>query len=62
MLSKEEIFEVLSDWNYWDRPLPVTISRPRYEEDMARKAVSGEIIILKGVRRSGKSTLLLNEM
>jgi len=62
MLSKEEIFEVLSDWNYWDRPLPATISRPRYEEDMARKAISGEIIILKGVRRSGKSTLLLNEM
>ena len=62
MLNKEEIFEVLSDWNYWDRPLPTTVARPQYEEEIARKVSSGEIIILKGVRRSGKSTLLLNEI
>jgi len=62
MLSKEEIFEVLSDWNYWNRTLPATVSRPGYEKEMARKAASGEIVILKGVRCAGKSTLLLNEM
>ncbi len=62
MLNKEEIFEVLSDWNYWNKPLPTTVARPQYEEEIARKASSGEIIILKGVRRSGKSTLLLNEI
>lgn len=62
MLSKEEIFEALTAWNYWDRPLPETVSRPVYEKEIARKAVTGEILILKGVRRSGKSTLLVNEM
>ncbi len=62
MLSKEEIFEVLLDWNFWDKPLPVTVSRPGYEDEIARKAASGEILILKGVRRSGKSTLLINEI
>ena len=62
MLSKEEIFEVLLDWNYWDKPLPATVSRPLYENEMAKKATSGEILILKGVRRSGKSTLLINEI
>ena len=62
MLTKEEIFEVLTDWNYWDRPLPATVIRQSYEEEIARKAASGEILILKGVRRSGKSTLLINEM
>ncbi len=62
MLSKEEIFEVLLDWNFWDKPLPATVSRPLYENEMAKKATSGEIIILKGVRRSGKSTLLINEI
>ncbi len=62
MLSKEEIFEALTTWNYWDRPLPATVSRPVYEKEMVRKAMTGEILILKGVRRSGKSTLLINEM
>ncbi len=62
MLSKEAIFETLSDWNYWDKQLPQTISRPIYEKEIARKAAVGEILVLKGVRRSGKSTLLINEM
>ncbi|MCK5506428.1 MAG: ATP-binding protein [Thermodesulfovibrionia bacterium] len=62
MLSKEEIFEALTTWNYWDKPLPKSVSRPVYEKEIARKAKTGEILILKGVRRSGKSTLLLNEM
>lgn len=62
MLSKEEIFEALAEWNYWDRPLPETVARQDYEAEITRKATSGEILILKGVRRSGKSTLLINEM
>lgn len=62
MLSKEEIFEILTDWNYWDGPLPETVSRGGYEKEIARKAATGEILVLKGVRRSGKSTLLINEM
>lgn len=62
MLSKEEIFETLTEWNYWDNPLPKTVSRPAYEKKIARKAAAGEILVIKGVRRSGKSTLLINEM
>jgi len=62
MLSKEQIFEALTTWNYWDRPWPATINRPVYEKEIIRKAATGEILILKGVRRSGKSTLLVNEM
>lgn len=62
MLNKEEIFEVLNDWNFWNRSLPVTISRTDYEKEIARKAKSEEILILKGIRRSGKSTLLINEI
>ncbi|MDY0213901.1 MAG: AAA family ATPase, partial [Desulfuromonadaceae bacterium] len=62
MLSKEEIFEALTSWNYWNSPLPETVHRPAYEMQIMRKAKAGEILILKGVRRSGKSTLLINEM
>lgn len=43
-------------------PLPETVSRPLYEQEIARKARSGEVIVIKGVRRSGKSTLLSNEI
>ena len=62
MLSKEELFETLADWNYWDKSFPETVNRPVYEKEIARKTATGEILILKGVRRSGKSTLLINEM
>lgn len=60
MLSKEQIFEVLTDWNFWDKPLPDTVNRQDYEKEIAKKASSGEIVVLKGVRRSGKSTLMVN--
>ncbi len=62
MLNKEELFETLADWNYWDKSFPETVNRPVYEKEIARKTATGEILILKGVRRSGKSTLLINEM
>jgi len=62
MLSKEEIFEALTSWNYWNSPMPETVPRPAYEMQIMRKTKAGEILILKGVRRSGKSTLLINEM
>jgi uncharacterized protein len=55
-------FEALTSWNYWNSPLPETVHRPAYEMQITRKAKAGEILILKGVRRSGKSTLLINEM
>ena len=42
MLTKEEIFEVLTDWNYWGRPLPATVIRQSYNEEIARKFASGE--------------------
>jgi transposase len=62
MISKEEIFEALADWNYWDKPHPRTVPRQDNENEIDRKAASGESIILKGVRRSGKSTLMINEI
>jgi len=61
-MNKDKIFEILSEWNFWFKPLPETHSREIYEEEIAKKSVSGEIIVIKGVRRSGKSTLLINEI
>jgi hypothetical protein len=61
-MEKDKIFTILNDWNSWNKPLPATFSRPLYEQDIARKANSGEVLVIKGVRRSGKSTLLTNEI
>ena len=61
-MNKDKIFEILNDWNFWFKPLPQTFSRKAYENEIARKSVAREVIVIKGVRRSGKSTLLINEI
>jgi predicted AAA+ superfamily ATPase len=61
-MNKDKIFEILSDWNFWFKPLPKTFTREDYENEIARKSVAQEVIVIKGVRRSGKSTLLINEI
>jgi len=61
-MNKDKIYKILSEWNFWFKPLPETYSRKIYENEIAKKAVASEIIVIKGVRRSGKSTLLINEI
>jgi len=61
-MNKEEIIAILDDWNFWKKPLPTTFHRPFYEDAIKKKSQTDEIIILKGVRRSGKSTILLNHI
>ena len=61
-MNKDRLFEILNEWNYWFRPLPETVHRRQYEEELARKSHADEVIVIKGVRRSGKSTLLINEI
>ena len=60
-MNKDKLFAILNDWNYWFKPLKKTYSRNFYEEKLKKLSQAKEIIVLKGVRRSGKSTLLLNE-
>ncbi|HIP51360.1 MAG TPA: ATP-binding protein [Campylobacterales bacterium] len=62
MLTKNQLFEILSDWNYWNKPFPQTFARERYEEKLTHFSHSDEVIVIKGIRRCGKSTLLINEM
>ena len=61
-MNKDKIFEILNDWNFWFKPLPETYMRKHYEDEIAKKSLAGEVIVIKGVRRSGKSTLLINEI
>jgi predicted AAA+ superfamily ATPase len=61
-MEKLEILEILNDWNYWNKELPSTILRPSYDEKIASCLKNSEIIVLKGIRRCGKSTLLFNQI
>ena len=61
-MDKKEIIAILEDWNYWSKPFRESYVRKLYEEEVAHKASTNEILFLKGVRRSGKSTILLNHI
>ncbi len=62
MITKNQLFEILLDWNYWNREFPKTTPRKSYENQIERLSQTDEVLVIKGVRRCGKSTLLINEM
>jgi len=62
MLSKTEIIEILNDWNYWDKPLPFTVKRDLYDEKIKKFIDKDEIVVITGIRRCGKSTLMINQI
>ena len=58
-MRRDEILKILVDWNYWGNYKDESVDRGRYIEDLNHLLKTGEIIVIKGVRRSGKSTLML---
>lgn len=61
-MDKNKLFGILNDWNYWDRPVPEYFPRDEYQKKINKYLSAGEVIVLKGIRRSGKSTLLINHI
>lgn len=61
-MEKLEILEILNDWNYWNRQLPSIVPRYIYDRKIKSFLQKDEVTVLKGVRRCGKSTLLLNQI
>ena len=57
-MRKEEIFEILTDMNFWFKDMDTGIDRDNYVQLIKEKIRSNEILILSGVRRAGKSTIL----
>lgn len=58
-MKRHEILEVLADWNFWKMELDTGIERTELVGGIKRLAGLGEIVVVSGVRRCGKSTLLL---
>ncbi len=58
-LEKSKIITILNDWNFWIKPRETGIPRQSYINKMEALKNTGQIVTISGVRRSGKSTLML---
>lgn len=54
----EDIIEILNKWNPWEKDIDAGIERKRYLKRIFPYLERKEVIILKGIRRSGKSTIV----
>jgi len=61
-LKNSEILEILNDWNYWNKELPTTTARIFYDDKISKFLSNDEVVVIKGIRRSGKSTLMINQI
>ena len=61
-MDKTTILEILNDWNYWTKEPPKTVVREKYGNKIAQYMDQDEIVVIKGVRRCGKSTLMINQV
>ena len=61
-MDKSEIIAILNDWNYWNLALPETKERAFYDEKISSYLKYDEVVVIKGIRRSGKSTLMINQI
>lgn len=58
MTSEAKLFEILSKWNFWDHTSPAGGVPREVTSDIIAYVGGPEVIALKGVRRSGKSTIM----
>jgi len=58
-MEKSEILGILNDWNFWKKDIETGIKRQEYVSNIQETSKTNEIVIVKGIRRCGKSTLLL---
>ncbi len=65
MLNHENLLNILKEWSPWEQQFDSGIKRPEYIKEIFPVMARKEIIILKGIRRCGKSTImrqLVNEL
>ncbi|MCD4846123.1 MAG: AAA family ATPase [Methanosarcinales archaeon] len=58
-IQKNQIIEILSDWNFWAKEINTGITRKEYLNTLISLITkTNQIICIAGIRRSGKSTLI----
>jgi len=58
-MEKSEILVILNDWNFWKKEQETGIKRDELIKKIKELSETKEIVVIKGVRRCGKSTSLL---
>ena len=59
IMKNSQIIEILDYWNFWSQDRDTGINRSEYVDELFRQKSVKEVSIATGVRRSGKSTILL---
>ncbi len=54
----EGVIEILKKWNLWEKEINIGIRREKYIKRIMLYMERREILVLKGIRRSGKSTII----
>ena len=58
-MQKNQILEILLDWNFWAKEVDTGITREEYLDTLISLITkTNQIICIAGIRRSGKSTLI----
>ena len=57
-MDKNEIVKILEDWNFWKKDLDTGVDRPYYLNKLRDFLSTQHIIVITGVRRSGKSFIM----
>lgn len=55
-MDADELLRIAATWSFWDRPPPATV--PRASVDLPARLSDTRCLVIQGVRRCGKSTLL----
>ena len=61
-MDKNQIMEVLLEWNFWKKDIAIGIERTQYLKRLKKLLETDEVITVTGIRRCGKSTLMLQFM
>ena len=61
-MDKKLLLNILNDWNYWENDISTFYERESYQKKIKEFDKTDEITVIKGIRRCGKSTLLINHI
>mgnify|MGYP000042838147 CR=1 FL=1 len=62
MLTNQQIIAILTPWNYWHQTINTGLERPKYVNQLYDQKDLKEVSIVTGVRRCGKSTVVLQTL
>lgn len=62
MLTNPQIIAILTPWNFWHQDIATGKERPKYAGQLFNQKDIKEVSVVTGVRRSGKSTVVLQTL